>query len=487
MQDNNKAWLDKIEQVIAAGRFKDSWESLSQFEAPDWYRRAKFGIFIHWGIYSVPEFGSEWYAREMYRKGTPEFDYHLKTYGPHDKFGYRELIPQFRAEKFNPREWAELFYQAGARYVTLVAEHHDGFQMYDSELSRYCAAKMGPERDVLGELAAEVRSREIKFCTSSHRAEHFWFMEGIRAVDGENPDLQPGGLYWPSRPGPEDIYDVDSACPDQDYLEDWLIRTCELVDKYRPSLLYFDWWIMNTAFKPYLRKFMAYYYNRGDEWGEQVCINYKFNACVEGTAVEDIERGQRRDIYHTLWQGDTSVARNSWSYTKGNQYKTPLEIIQTMIDVISKNGTFMLNIGPRADGVIPRQDADILKAIGKWLQLNGEAIYDTTNWKIAGEGPALVEEGHFKEVTEDTYSHADIRFTYKKGVLYAFAMKWPKDGVIKLTSFAPAQKKVLARVKKVTALDNARTIAWTQWEEGLTIKASGPDSDLPVCFKIEFM
>lgn len=487
MQYKKGQYLREIEQVIAAGRFKDNWESLCAFLVPEWYRNAKFGIFIHWGVYSVPEYGSEWYAREMYREGTPEYKHHLETYGPHDKFGYRELIPLFTAEKFNAAEWGQLFADTGAGYVTPVAEHHDGFQMYDSDLSDYCAAKMGPGRDVLGELAEAVRSRGLTFCTSSHRAEHYWFMEGIRKVDNDNPDLQPGGLYWPSMEGPKDIYNVNEACPDEAYLEDWLIRTCELADKYRPAMIYFDWWIMNTAFKPYLKKFMAYYYNRGEEWGMQVCINYKFDACVSGTGVEDIERGQRKDIYHTLWQGDTSVARNSWSYTKGNDYKTPNEIIQTMIDIVSKNGVFMLNIGPKADGTIPDEDAHILKEIGRWMKVNGEAIYGTENWKLAGEGPALVEEGHFTEITEATYGVHDIRFTYKKGILYAFVLKWPKDGIVKVTSFAPAEKKVLVNVKSIGVLGFDEEVEWIWWEEGLTVKTGRVESGLPVCLKIEFV
>ena len=160
---------------IAQGRFEPTWESLKQYTIPEWYIDAKFGIFIHWGLYSVPAFGNEWYARNMYQQGRPEFEHHIKTYGPQTAFGYKDFIPMFTAEKFDANEWAQLFKDAGARYVMPVAEHHDGFAMYDSDLSEWTAAKMGPHRDIIGELAEATRAHDMVFCASSHRAEHWWF------------------------------------------------------------------------------------------------------------------------------------------------------------------------------------------------------------------------------------------------------------------------------------------------------------------------
>ncbi|MCX7658587.1 MAG: alpha-L-fucosidase, partial [Oscillospiraceae bacterium] len=263
------AYLRKIDEVIKNGRYKDNWESLSQFKVPDWYRNAKFGIFIHWGVYSVPAFANEWYSRNMYIQGTPEFEHHIATYGPHKDFGYKDFIPMFKAEKFNPDEWAQLFEAAGARYVVPVAEHHDGFQMYHSELSRFNAFEMGPKRDVLGELKEAFEKRGLLCGASSHRVEHWFFMGHGKEFDSDIKEpLVCGDFYWPSMPEPDHQDLFSTPTPSQEYMEDWLLRTCEIVDKYRPRIVYFDWWIQHSAVKPWLKKFAAYYYNRADEWGK---------------------------------------------------------------------------------------------------------------------------------------------------------------------------------------------------------------------------
>lgn len=243
------------------GPFEATWESLLEHRPPQWYVDGKFGIFIHWGLYCVPAFGNEWYPRQMYLHGTPEFEHHLKTYGPHKEFGYKDFIPRFRAQRFSAEAWAEIFAKSGARFVVPVAEHHDGFAMYDSSFSQWCATRMGPKRDVLGELAEAVRARGMAFGASTHRAEHWWFMNGGMAFDSDVQDPRYADFYGPAKP--------DSAQPDQEFLEDWLARTCEIVDKYRTQLIWFDWWIEQPVFKPYLRRFAAYLYNRGwsGTWG----------------------------------------------------------------------------------------------------------------------------------------------------------------------------------------------------------------------------
>lgn len=481
---DTKKYLDEIEKVIRQGPFDDSWESLSQFKTPEWFKNSKFGIFIHWGIFSVPECGNDWYARNMYLKDSHVYKEHREIYGPPNEFGYKDFIPMFRAEAFSPSDWLDLFQESGARYIVPVGEHHDGFQMYDSSLSDYCATKMGPKRDVLGELKEEAERRGITFCTSSHRAEHFWFMEGVRKEDPDSEELAFGGMYWPSVKGPDDFRDIYQAEPDSSFLEDWLIRTCEMVDKYRPQMLYFDWWIMNVGFKPYLKKFLAYYYNRGVEWGREVCVNYKFDACADQTAIVDIERGQMNETFPRPWQSDTAVARNSWSYTKDNQYKEPEEILQILIDIVSKNGSLLLNIGPKGDGSIPGEDARILREIGSWLKINGEGIYDTVPWKIYGEGPAALPQGHLTDAKKPEFSSRDIRFTYNRGALYAFVLKWPEDGVVKLTCFAPKDERVLARIESIEILGFDEIPRYVLCEEGLTIKTDNVKSSLPVCMKI---
>ena len=273
---DKKAWIKKIDEVIARGPYRDDWNSLSAYRVPEWYKDAKFGIFIHWGIYSVPAFGNEWYSRNMYIQGSREFEHHRKTYGEQKNFGYKDFIPMFRAERFDPEEWAELFKKAGARYVVPVAEHHDGFQMYDSEVSRWNAAGMGPKRNVLGELSEEFNRRGMVNGASTHRIEHWFFMGHGKEFESDITDAeQEGDFYWPAMPE-RDHYDLFSEpAPTAEFLEDWMIRTCELIDRYRIKILYFDWWIQHQSAKPYLQKIAAYYYNRAAEWGEEVVICYK--------------------------------------------------------------------------------------------------------------------------------------------------------------------------------------------------------------------
>ncbi|MCR5032206.1 MAG: alpha-L-fucosidase, partial [Lachnospiraceae bacterium] len=260
-----------IEEVIEKGPYKDTWESLEGYEPPAWYAKAKFGIFIHWGIYCVPAFGNEWYSRNMYLQGTPEFEHHRKTYGEQKDFGYKDFIPLFKAEHFDADAWADLFKEAGAQYVIPVAEHHDGFQMYESDLSDWNAAKMGPGRDVLGELSKAFQERGMVNGASSHRVEHWFFMgHGKDFPSDIHEPLKKGDFYWPAMPE-ADHHDLFSKpVPTQEFLEDWLCRCCEIVDKYRPKIVYFDWWIQHSSVKKYVRKFAAYYYNRAAEWGEGV-------------------------------------------------------------------------------------------------------------------------------------------------------------------------------------------------------------------------
>ncbi len=324
-------------------RYEPTWESLKQYRAPQWYMDAKFGIFIHWGVYCVPAFGNEWYPRNMYWQGTPEFEHHLKTYGPQNKFGYKDFIPMFKAEHFDPAAWADLFRKAGARYVMPVAEHHDGFAMYDCSFSRWNSVKMGPKRDIVGELAAAVRKEGLVFGLSSHRAEHWFFMNGGRDFISDVQDPHYEDFYGPAWPYPTDMKSEWTSLdwkprPHAKHLEDWLARNCELVDKYQPQVIWFDWWIEQIVFQPYLQRFAAYYYNRGLEWGKGVAINYKNESFPMQAAVYDIERGQLSGINPHFWQTDTSISKNSWGYVTEQDYKTAESIVGDLVDIVSKNG-----------------------------------------------------------------------------------------------------------------------------------------------------
>ena len=457
-------------------QFEPTWESLLQFSIPNWYQDAKFGIFIHWGILSVPAFDNDWYPRNMYIQGTRAFEHHRKTWGDHTQFGYKDFIPMFKAEQFDPDAWVDLFQRAGARYVMPVAEHHEGFAMYDSAFSRWTAAQMGPKRDLIGDLAAAVRRKGLVFGVSNHRAEHWWFMNGGQQFDSDVQDPAYADFYSPAKPGPrmEDIAAWESLDwqprPDAKFLEDWLARCCELVDKYQPNIFYFDGWIQQIVFAPYLQRFAAYYYNRGQEWGQQVAINCKNAAFPDGTVVFDVERGQLKDIRPAFWQTDTSVSRNSWSYIPDQDYKTSTSILHDLIDIVSKNGALLLNIAPRPDGTIPEIEQQMLLDIGGWLAVNGEAIYDTRPWKIYGEGPTEVIEGSFQDTKREAFTARDVRFTTKDETLYAIALGVPENGEIKIQSLATNGDLYPARIGKVELLGTNQPVEWSREDDGLRIK-----------------
>ncbi len=486
---DRSAYLQEIDRVIAKGPFSDDWESLSAFQMPQWLMRAKFGIFIHWGVYAVPAFENEWYARHMYDRESKVFAHHLETYGPQKEFGYQDFIPLFQAEQFDAEEWADLFAQAGAKYVVPVAEHHDGFQMYQSELSHWNAAEMGPKRDIVGELFAAFRKRGLTACASSHRIEHWWFMGKGKEFDSDVKEpLTSADLYWPAM---EEQFHQDynsEPVPNQEFLEDWLLRSCEIIDRYRPAMLYFDWWIQHAAARPYLKKLAAYYYNRAKEWGIEVTVAYKHDAYLFGTALLDLERGKFADIQPFFWQTDTAVAKNSWCYTPNNNYKQAKTCICDLIDIVSKNGTLLLNIGPKADGTIPQEDRNILLAIGDWLRVNGEAVYDTHIWRIAGEGPTREPDGQFTDGVELEYTPQDMRFTMKGSDLYVTVLQCPQDGNVTIVSLAeqyltPPIYRGLIRSVELLGFPES-TLSWERDDEGMHITTTGVNSDLPIVFKI---
>ncbi len=482
-----KEILDRVEEVIARGPFTDTWDSLCDYQPPKWYEDAKFGIFVHWGVYSVPAFGNEWYPRHMYIEGTPEFDHHIKTYGSQKDFGYKDFIPMFKAEKFDAAEWMQLFEDAGAKYVMPVAEHHDGFQMYKSGLSRWNATEMGPKRDVLGELKREAEARGIRLCVSDHRAEHCWFFNGGLNFDSDvpgNPDFY--DLQVPYEESQRAKHDLYAPVPPAAHLNNWLARLCELVDNYRPKVVWFDWWIQQVAFRPYLRKFAAYYYNRAAEWGEGVAINYKYASYMLGSAVFDVERGQLEAVRPRLWQTDTAIAKNSWGYTENNDFKNPVDIVGDLIDIVSKNGVLLLNVGPRADGTITDEDRHVLLEIGKWLKTNGEGIYGTRPWVKFGEGPTKIKEGAFSDTNRTSFTPEDIRYTYKPGKIYAFCMKRPADGVVRLKALARCfEDDADYDVKRVTRL-GGEEVPFERDEACMTIHiGTAQDDGYPVGFEIE--
>jgi len=471
--DARASLLKQVDDADLQGPFRPDWESLQKYEVPEWYKDAKFGIFVHWGVYSVPAFGNEWYPRNMYSEGSEEYKHHIATYGPQDKFGYKDFIPMFKAEQFNPAAWAELFKKAGAKYVVPVAEHHDGFAMYDSGLSDWTAAKMGPHRDVIGELAKAVRAEGLRFGVSSHRVEHNFFLGVARSIPSDVNDARYAAFYGPAHtwlanpsglPLNDDFSYVSSA-----WADDWLARGAELVEKYHPDIVYFDWWIGQALIRTNLTKFAAFYYNSSLKYGDHVgVINYKDYAMQEHAAVLDLERGQLGDIRPLYWQTDTSVSNKSWGYIKDDTFKSPEFVIHQLIDIVSKNGNLLMNIGPRSDGTIPDEVQQVLLDVGAWLNVNGEAIYGTRPWRIYGEGPTKVAAGSFHDVDTTHYTPRDFRFTTKGDVLYAIGLGWPTNGEAVIRSLA--QTVGSEHVQSVVLLGSDAKLQFDQRADGLHLQ-----------------
>jgi alpha-L-fucosidase len=471
------AMLNEVDRVDHQGAFRPDWGSLSHWEVPAWYKDAKFGIFIHWGVYSVPAFGSEWYPRQMYLQGTEENKHQIETYGPLTKFGYKDFIPMFKAEHYDPQAWAELFKEAGAKYVVPVFEHHDGFQMYDSNLSDWTAAKMGPKRDLAGDLAKAVRAEGLHLGASSHRIEHDWFMDGGRQIPSDVNDPKYASFYGPAQVTIRDGKEAMGSNLAQDwtyvspaYGEDWLVRSAEIVKKYHPDFIFFDWWIGQPSVRPYLAKFAAYYYNESQKNGPVGIISYKWVDMQENSGLLDIERGQLPDIREQYWQTDTSVSNRSWGYIEHDTFKTPIFIVDQLVDVVSKNGNLLMNIGPRSDGTIPDEVKQVLRAVGGWLQVNGDAIYGTRPWKTYGEGPTPVAAGSFHDADTKPYTAEDFRFTTKGNNLYAIELGWPESGQVVIHALGAAGLGS-QHIQDIQMLGSDAKVKYEQQADGLHIKA----------------
>ncbi|MCR5451384.1 MAG: alpha-L-fucosidase [Lachnospiraceae bacterium] len=485
--------LKRIDDVIAKGPYKDEWASLQNYETPSWFKKAKFGIFIHWGVFTVPEWGSEWYPRFMYMQSEDYYKHHVETYGPHKEFGYKDFIPMFKAEKFDPDAWVELFKKSGAKYMVPVAEHHDGFQLYKSEFSKWNSADMGPHRDIIGELKDACERNDMNMGTSSHRMEHWFFFDHGREFDSDIADNSGReDLYWPTVKLENDNYfdPKSEPFPSQEFLEDWLVRTCELIDRVKPKVLYFDWWIQHVAARPYVKKMIAYYYDRASEWNMEVVLCYKYDAFAFGAGLLDVERGQMEVAPPFYWQTDTSTALNSWCYTTGNKFRTPESLVQTLVDVVAKNGNLLLNVGPKADGSICKEEQNILDHIGKWLEINGAAIYDSYVWRCNGEGPTKINNGGFSEVDDYGFTSQDIRYTVKGDRLYALVMKESEDGRYCLSEMAADNKDPKFEDKFRGVADNIRLLGsdgkveFNFTREGLMIRAPKLNTTYPVVFEI---
>ena len=472
-----------------AGPYQPTWESLrDNWQVPRWFNEAKFGIFIHWGLYSIPARINEWYERHMY---TTDAGWHTEHYGSPDKFGYKDFIPLFTAKNYRPEEWAELFAKAGARYVVPVAEHHDGFAMWDSKITPWCAGRMGPKRDLTGELAKAVRRQNLIFGVSSHRMEHDSFAYPAPGVPNDEFDPKYAGFYGPPIPGE---FNNSNASPA--FQADWLARVQELVDQYEPQMLYFDNGVNTRAYDAVKLQAAAYYYNRVKD----AALATKDVAYLFGS-LQDFEKQQRAPkwIYDAAgWQVDDALG-STWGYTESPKpmtVRSAESVARETIELASMGGNLLLNISPMGDGSIPEVQQKVLLEFGAWMKLYGDGLYGARPWVRMGEGPMIPAEapGDWKggstavagpaigREKRPAPSEADFRFTVGKGALYAFGYVRPASEA-RIVSLAAGK----ASVGRVTLPGSNEPLKFVQTAAGLSVTLPAGDAGLrmPYALRIE--
>ncbi|MFS4466691.1 alpha-L-fucosidase [Maribacter sp. 2210JD10-5] len=465
--------------------FKLDWDTLKKHETPEWFKDAKFGIYCHWGPYSVPAYENEWYSHWMYvnpdnpeyPQGKKFYEHHIRTYGPLNEFGYKDFVPMFTAEKFDAAAWADLFEKAGAKFAGPVSEHADGFAMWDSKLTRWNSKRMGPKRDIMGELSKEIRKRNMKFIATYHR--HWllgWYPTWDTTTDASNPELS--DLYGPKmKKGdfqyPPTPHEIDAGIKkyyplaEEEFNKEWLARLKEIVDNYDPDLVWFDN-KMDVIGEKYRKEFLDYYYTESKKKEQEVVTTYKFYDLAKGTAVLDVERSRMSEMKDFPWLTDDSIDWKAWSHIDNPKYKSTNRIIDFLVDVVSKNGCLLLNITPKANGEIPGPVQERLLEIGEWLKHNGEAIYGTRPWKIYGEGDAKVIEGHLSEDKNPDNTAKDIRFTTKNDILYATVLDWPNETVT-IKSLKKNSDYYTGEIKSIQLIGSEENITFERKEDALHI------------------
>lgn len=484
-----------------AKAFLPTWESLqSNYECPDWFRDAKFGIWAHWGPQSQPEQG-DWYARRMYIEGEKQHDFHLSHYGPPSQTGFKDIIRLWTAEHFDPDQLLALYKRAGARYFMALANHHDNFDNFNSKFQPWNSVNLGPKKDLIGMWSAAARRNGLRFGVSVHASRAWTWYEPSQGADTAGPlagvpydgklTRSDGKGQWWEGYNPQDLYAQNHALkapPDPAYVEKFFKRTRQLIDDYRPDLVYFDDGVLP------LRKdaensgleLVAHFYNENQRWhgrNEAVVNTKSLDEAQRRALVYDIERGKAKSILPQPWQTDTCIGE--WHYNREifekHAYKTAAVVIPMLIDIVSRNGNLMLSVPVRADGTLDQDEIAMLQDLGAWLAVEGEAIYATRPWKIYGEGPSTteVEEanrfGGAKDVRTEPYTDKDIRFTQSKAgdVLYAIALSLPANRELLIKSFAagPGATALLEReIKDVSLPGASEPLEWNRNEAGLQIR-----------------
>jgi alpha-L-fucosidase len=494
---------------MAAGPFRPSWDSLEQYQVPEWFRDAKFGIWAHWGPQCQPEYG-DWYARGMYQEGSDQYKYHLKKYGHPSKFGFKDVINEWKAESWDPQELVALYKKAGARYFMAMANHHDNFDLYNSKYQPWNATKLGPKKDIIGGWAKAAKEQDLPFGVTVH-ASHAWtWYEVAQRSDKSGPYADVpydgeltkagGSNKWWNGYDPQQLYAQNHALskgslndnsmvgywdwgnganiPDKAYCDKFLNRTLELIDKYGPELVYFDdnalplWPVSDVGLK-----IAAHLYNTSIKKHGKLqaalfgkMLNEQQRKCM----IWDIERGQSNQIEPLPWQTDTCIG--GWHYDRrvfdNKGYKSAKTVVHTLADVVSKNGNLLLNIPVRGNGTIDSEERAVVEEVAAWMQVNSEAIYSTRPWKVFGEGPAMesvkaLSAKGFNEGKGKPFEAADIRFTAKGKTLYAIMLGWPEDKTALVKTLAANDQ--AGKVSRVSLLGNDG-LNFQQTAEGLKVQ-----------------
>jgi alpha-L-fucosidase len=503
-------------ETIQSGPFKPNWQSLSEFKVPEWFSKAKFGIWAHWGPQCEPEAG-DWYARSMYIEGGGQYNLHLKKYGHPSKVGFKDVINQWKAESWKPDELLALYKKAGAKYFMALANHHDNFDLYDSRYQKnWNATKIGPKKDLIRGCQQAAKKQGLYFGLSVHAAHAWsWYETSQHAdkvgpyagipYDGKLTKADGRGQWWEGL-DPQELYAQNHALsensadpamihkqwnwgngvtmPSKAYCEKFFNRTIDLINSYDPDLVYFDdtalplWPVSDVGLK-----IAAHLYNRS------IKKKGKQNAVVFGKILDelqrkcmvwDIERGQSNKIEPLPWQTDTCIG--SWHYNRSiydsRKYKTAKTVVHILADVVSKNGNLLLSVPVRGNGSIDELEQAIVEEIGEWMAVNNEAIYDSRPWLVYGEGPQIetaapLSRQGFNEGKGAPFTSADIRFTEKDNAVYAIVMEWPDNGPVILKSFKQGSQLYKKTIEKISLLGSPQEISFNQDQEGLHINLPG--------------
>ncbi len=457
-----------LDLPIAKGPFQPTAESLTQYQYPDWFRDAKFGIWAHWGPQAVPMMG-DWYAKKMYQQGQVDYNDHLQRWGHPSVTGYKDIIPLWKAEKWDPDRLMQLYKAAGAKYFVSMGSHHDNFFLWDSKLHRWNSVQMGPRRDVVGEWQKAARKYGLKFGVSEHLGASFtWFQDSHRSdrtgpmagvpYDGTNPAYQ--DLYhFPADPNDRGWYSRNPRWQQQ-----WFDEIRELVDNYHPDLLYTDGQVPFNNVVGY--SMIAHLYNdSAARNGGTVQVVYNCKQRSNGRWVQDLERGIMAGIDPYPWQTDTSIG--DWYYNKNWKFRPVNWVIYMLVDNVSKNGNLLLNVVQRPDGSLDPEVEQMLQELAKWNAVFGEAIHGTRPWLVYGESYVKISNRRFEENYQ--YNAKEIRFTTKGSTLYAFTLGWPEDRKIVIRSLAKPAGSNVNRIEQISLLGYDGKIEWQQTAEGLTV------------------